>query len=135
MRIEIIRIILFLGLLLFVISIAYIIYKVFSKKIGKERKIAEILMKTEEGRIFLTEQENKYKLLAKKMWLPLVVLFFTMVIISISGTIIEIKNFYERGFENFELEDLKLLVFPGMAIYFTIIIFGFVKNYKTKNGA
>ena len=130
MKIDIIRIILFFGLLLFTASIAYIIYKILSKKIEKGRKNSEILMTTEEGRMLLKEQENKRKLFAKIIFPILFVLFLVILIISIFGTIFCLKNIYDKGFENIEVEDLKLLVYLGMAIYFTLIIYGFVKRNK-----
>jgi uncharacterized BrkB/YihY/UPF0761 family membrane protein len=60
---------------------------------------------------------------------------FVVLLISIGGTIFVVREYYEKGFENFTVEDLKLLVYPGISIYFAIFVYRFIKNNKDiKNG-
>jgi H+/gluconate symporter-like permease len=128
-----IQVLLILAMLLSVLSIAYIVYKIISKKLGKERKIAVILMQTEEGRNYLKEQENKHEKFAKRV-LPIVyIMFFIILLISIGGTVFVVREYYEKGFENFTIEDLKLLVYPGLSIYFTLFLYRAIKNNRNKN--
>jgi len=107
-----ISILIFLILLLIVISIGYTIYKIVSKKMEKERKIAEILLKTEEGKAYLEEQNNKRNSLLKKLLPILYAFFFILIVINIIGTIVIINEYFTKGLNNISLDNLKLLVYP-----------------------
>jgi peptidoglycan biosynthesis protein MviN/MurJ (putative lipid II flippase) len=113
----IIRTVLFLVLLFIVISLAYLIYRITTKKIKKEEKINAILMKTEEGQNYLEEGKRRNIRFVEKI-LPFFYGFlFVLLLTSIVATIWVIKYYLEKGFKNFVLDDLKLLAYPGMSIY------------------
>ena len=134
---KIVQILLFFVILFFVVSIAYIVYKSVSKKMEKERKINEILIQTEEGRNYIEERRKKIEKTVIKILPFMYILFFIMLFIYIGGTIFIVRYYYEIGIKNITIEDLKYLAYLGMSIYFTIIIYRFIKNNKrnnTKNG-
>jgi hypothetical protein len=125
---KIITTLLVLAMLFFFFSIAYIIYKIISKKMNKERKIAEMLMQTEDGKNYLREQEIKYEKFANRA-LPFVyVMFFIVLLVSIGGTVIVVKEYYEKGLKNLTINDLKLLAYPGLSIYITLFSYGVIRK-------
>ena len=116
--------------LMFLVSIVVVVYKFVSRKMKKQIKIHEILMTTKDGRNFIAELQAKNDKLIRKIVPPLLVLLTIVMILCVLGAIIVIKEFYDKGLANASLEDIKILVVPGILIYFIILFYRLLKWFR-----